>query len=350
MQSAASVEREAFHRLPELLSDLLDESLKPNDLSRVADAGADTGVDAVANLRGRRWIFEFKSSGRPGLLATAAAQLAAVRARDSVGVLVVPFMSPAGAKYAAEHSLNWMDLSGNAHLRTDGLYVHVEGRPNRYPARGRPSSAFAPKSSRVSHAMLLEPARWWRQKDLAEIADLDDGHVSRIVRRLTDDELLDRQSSEFRPRDPQLLLDAWADEYRFDRHDIVIGHATGSGIELARELDERLRQAKVEHAFTGLPAAWALTRFARFRLNTVYVHGDPREVADAIDLRRNERGANVQIVAPDDRGVFLGQRDRDRIPCVSPIQVYLDLGHLPERSKDAAREIRDEGLPWHAAR
>lgn len=348
MQSATSIQREASHRLPELLSDLLDEHLGPNDLWRDSP---DTGLDVIADARGRRWIFEVKASSRPGIVATAAEQLAAVGELDAIAVLVVPFMTPAGAKSAAERSLNWLDLSGNAHLRTDdGLYIHVEGRPNQYASRGRPSSPFAPKSSRVAHSMLLEPARWWRQKDLAEIADLDDGHVSRIVRRLVDDELLDRQGGEVRPRDPELLLDAWADDYRFDRHDIVIGHATGSGIDLARELHIRLEHARIDHAFTGLPAAWALNRFARFRLSTVYVHGDPREAAEAVELRRNERGANVQIVGPADRGVFLGQRELDDLPCVSPVQIYLDLGHLPERSDDAARQLRDDGLLWHATR
>lgn len=348
MQSVASIEREAMHRLPELLSDLLNEHVLPADVRRDS---ADKGVDVVADARGERWIFQVKASSRPGLVATAAERIASFTDLDGIAVLIVPFMTPAGAKSAAERSLNWLDLSGNAHVRTDdGVYIHVEGRPNQYASRGRPSSPFAPKSSRVAHAMLLEPARWWRQKGLAELADLDDGHVSRIVRRLADDELLDRQGNEVRPRDPGLLLDAWADDYRFDRHDIVIGHATGSGIDLARELHVRLERAQIDHAFTGLPAAWALNRFARFRLNTVYVHGDPREAADAVDLRRNERGANVQIVGPDDRGVFLGQRELEDLPCVSPVQVYLDLGHLPERSGDAARQLRDDGLLWHAAR
>lgn len=345
MQSGAYIEREAMHRLPELLGDLFGG---PNDSSLES---ANRGVDVVADVRGRRWVFEVKSSSRPGVVAAAADQLAAVAPLDAIRVLVVPFMTPAGAKAATERSLNWLDLSGNAHLRTeDGLYVHVEGRPNQYASRGRPSSPFAPKSSRVAHAMLLDPARWWRQKGLAEIADLDDGHVSRIVRRLADDELLDRDGSEIRPRDPGLLLDAWTDDYRFDRHDIVIGHATGSGVDLARELHVRLTRAHIDHAFTGLAAAWALNGFARFRLNTVYVHGDPREAADAVELRRNERGANVQVVGSDDRGVFLGQRELAELPCVSPVQTYLDLGHLPERSDDAARQLRDDGLLWHATR
>lgn len=349
MQSSTSIEREAVHRLPEVLGHLLGEDFGPNDLWR--KSSADAGVEVVGDARGRRWLFQVKSSSRPGLVVSAAKRLAAVAEDDVIAVLVVPFMNRAGARSAADRSLNWLDLSGNAHLRTeDGLYVHVEGRPNRYPTRGRPSSAFAPKGSRVAHAMLLEPARWWRQKALAETTELDDGHVSRIVRRLDDEELLEREGNELRPRDPELLLDAWASDYRFDRHDVVIGHATGSGIELARELHRRLVDVEIEHAFTGLPAAWVISPFARFRLNTLYVRGDPRAAADAIELRRNERGANVQVVGPADRGVFLGHRDLDGLPCVSPVQTYLDLAYLPERADDAARQLRDDELLWHDAR
>jgi hypothetical protein len=263
-------------------------------------------------------------------------------------VLVVPYMTPAGAKAAADRGLNWIDLSGNAHLRDDALYVWVQGRPNQFSARGRPSSAFAAKSSRVARALLLDPERWWVQKELAAHTDLDPGHISRVVRRLDDDQLLERDGSRLRPRDPDLLLDAWADDYRFDRHDILAGHLSGSGIELARDLDQRLLDAGVDHAFTGLPAAWAMEHFARFRLTSVYVAGDPRTVADAVGLRRNERGANVQLIGPDDRGVFDGRRTFDDLPCVTPVQVYLDLGHLPERATEAAEQLRADGRLWNA--
>lgn len=120
-------------------------------------------------------------------------------------------------------------------------------------------------------------------------------------------------------------------------------------VELAQELDAHLEIAGIDHAFTGLPAAWALDPFARFRLVSVYVTGDPRVAADAVGLRRNERGANVQIIGPDDRGVFDGWRTIEDLPCVGPVQVYLDLGHLPERAAEAAEHLRAEGGLWHAS-
>jgi len=337
-------EREALQRLPAILEDLLDEpvaaSLKLSE--------ADDGVDAVVDARGYRWLIEVKSGSSPGAVALVADHMERLPIQDGMAMLVVPFMTPAGAKTAADRNLNWLDLSGNAHIRAERLYISVQGRPNLFPTRGRPSSAFAPKSSRVTRALLLNPDRWWRQKELSEHADLDRGRVSRVVRRLEDDELLARDGALLRPRDRDLLLDAWVDEYRFDRHDIITGHLSGSGVELARQVDHQLSRAGVDHAFTGLPAAWMVNRFARFRLNSVYVQGDPRAAAEAIELRRNERGANVQLIGPSDRGVFDGQRNIDGLPCASLVQVYLDLLSLPERAPEAAEELRQGGAIWHA--
>lgn len=242
--------------------------------------------------------------------------------------------------------MSLVDLSGNARVRDDPLYISVEGKPSRFSQRGRPSSPFAPKGSRIARVLLLDPSRWWRQKDLAEATELDDGYVSRVVRRLEDDELLTRNDGQLRARNAELLLDAWADDYRFDRHDVVAGHMSGSGVDLASAIHHRLDEAGVEHAFTGLPAAWAFDQHARFRLCSLYVDGDPRDAAAAIALRRNEKGANVQLIGPNDTGVFEGQRDVGGYPCVSPVQVYLDLGHLPERAKEAANHLRQEQLLW----
>lgn len=343
MQEGLHIERVARDSLPEILSDLLDEPV-----TLLAHAPTDGRPDAVAEIRGRRWVFEVKGSSRPGIVASAREQLQRSATTDDIAVLVVPFMSSAGAMTAADRGLNWIDLSGNAAIRSDDLYVSVRGRPNRFTQPGRPSSAFAPKSARVARLLLLDAERWWRQKEIAERTGLDDGHVSRIVRRLDHERLIARDRTLVRPSDPVLMLEAWAADYRFDRHDVVVGHKTGSGVELARQLHERLSGTGIGHAFTGLPAAWVLQPFARFRLASVYVTGDPREAAESIGLRRNERGANVQLIGPDDQGVFLGQRDRDGLPCVSPAQVYLDLLHLPERARDAAQELRDSGRLWES--
>jgi hypothetical protein len=345
-RAALAFQREAAHRLPDLLADLLEGSGKSFE---VTSAASRSRIDLLVEERnGRRWAVEVKSSSRPGVVSQVVAQLQAATEEGAIPLLVVPYMTKAGAAVAATTGVNWLDLSGNARIRAHDLYVRVEGRPNAFPVQGRPASAFTPRGGRIARALLADPGRWWRQRDLVGATGLDDGTVSRLVRKLDADGLLRHRDRELRPRDPDLLLDAWAADYRFDHHDIVVGHLTGTGMGLARDVARRLGDARVHHAFTGLPAAWAIDRFAQFRLTTVYVDEEPRRVADALGLRRGVRGANVQLVGPDDPGVFANEQVHDGLNCVVPVQVYLDLGHLPERADEAAAHLRSHALRWNA--
>ncbi len=344
--TAVAIEREARHRVPGLLATLLGDShvaLEQNGRER------GTRADLVASdQRGRRWVIEVKTSSRPGQVANAAEQLRAYTG-EGIPLLVVPFMSRAGAETADREHLNWLDLSGNARIRAGDLNIWVQGQPDQLRARGRPSSPFAPKSARITRLLLLDPERWWRQRDLVQATGIDDGNVSRTVSRLNAELLLERRGPELRPRDAGLLLDAWSQDYRFSAHDILLGHVSGDGMEVARTLSQQLDDAAVHHAFTGLPAAWVLDQFARFRLTSVYVDADPREVAGLLKLRQPTRGSNVQLVGPNDAGVFAGGQVHDGLSCVSIPQIYLDLQHLPERSPEAAEELRTRHLRFSDA-
>lgn len=337
-------ERDALYALPALLGELLDES--PLVLSSQRPLSS---ADAVAeDGSGRLWQFAIKASSSPGVIRDVGEHFRAVGPGAAIPVLVVPQMTPAGARAAEAECVNWLDLAGNARIRSRDLYVHVRGNAPRVGVRGRPSSPFAPRSARVTRALLLEPRRWWRQRDLVEATRLGDGAVSRIVRRLAEERLLELDGGHLRPRDPGLLLDAWQVAYRPDRHDRIPAHVSGVGMDLAHELSRRLGAARVEHAFTGFPAAWLLDAHVSFRLVSVYVVGDPRQVISEIGARPAQGGANVEVVGPNDDDVFTGGRELDGLRCVAPVQVYLDLGGLPERSAEAASELRRR-LLWPVA-
>ena len=84
--------------------------------------------------------------------------------RGFVPVLAVPFMGETGRRLCAEAGLSWVDLCGNAWIDAPGVTVRILGRPNRRRSATRPLSVFAPRSSRVVRAMLLESqgAPGWR--------------------------------------------------------------------------------------------------------------------------------------------------------------------------------------------
>ena len=266
-------------------------------------------------------------------------------------LLVVPYMGDVGARLCHEAGASWIDLSGNAHIETDSLFVHVEGKSNEFKRPGRPSNAFAPKSSRISRFLLQHPDEYFTQRELAEATDLGDGYTSKIVRRLEEMELIARKGSrKIGVADPALLLDAWWETYDFSKHQIIRGTvAARHSRELLERLIEPLRDLEGNIAATGLAAAWMMTRFASFRITTFYLeHSPPEDWKRSIGLREDPKGANLWLVVPSDYGVFHGSTQIEGVPCVHPVQAYLDLKGHPERSEEAANSIRHELLTWKA--
>ncbi|MFW5739323.1 MAG: type IV toxin-antitoxin system AbiEi family antitoxin [Myxococcota bacterium] len=281
-----------------------------------------------------------------------AKQYAQACGKGAVPIVAVAFMGEVGRGICEQAGVSWMDLSGNASIVAPGVRILVEGKPNRFKRRGRPSSVFAPKSSRVARQLLIDPGKHYTQRELATATRLGEGFISRIVRRMeADGQIVRRKDGSVTVADPKLLLDEWHAAYDFSKHTILKGHiAARSSDEVIQRTRELLNKRKVEHALTGLAAAWAQTGFAGFRLVTMYL----AERMWAEDLaeggfRDEERGANLWLVVPNDEGVFDGHALHQGVPCVHPVQVYLDLKAQPERSAEAAEELRKRLMSWSTA-
>lgn len=301
--------------------------------------------DAVFSIRGHSFVLEWRRSGSLGLVADAIRQLRTAQgsfAHDVIPLLAVPYMGEAGQKRCAQAELPWLDLSGNARIIVPGIFYQNLGHPNRFRRPGRPESAFGPKGSRITRRLLMEPSKAVRQRVIASSTGLNEGHASRVVGKLLEAGLVEREADGIRATDPGTLLDAWREEYRFDRHDVIRGHiSAGGGEALTHSIAQILSKADVPHAATALAAAWSWTRHAGFRLATVYLTSYPSAGArEALGFREEPRGANTWLVVPNDEGVFDGAEFVDGIRCVHPVQAYLDLKDHPERATEAAAAIR----------
>ena len=344
-----NAEATATRVVPQLLSAWLGEPVE----SEVRIRRGPCEVDLVVRGRGVTVVVEVKGTDR--IPAVEAAHHYLLRCSEhlaGIPVLAVPYMGPKARQHARSLDLSWMDLSGNADIRGPGLRIFVDGKPNRFASRGRPSTAFSDKAARLSRAMLAEPERWWRQSELAQITNVSAGYVSKVIGRLAEDDLLDLSADgELRPRSPSLLLDAWEQAYDFRRHEIGRYHAVGrTGPSIAEAVAGRLASVPSLKgwAATGLAAAWALDRFADHRLVTFYV-SRPLLDPELLGLRPVEKGENVWLVAPRDEGVFHAAREVSGLLCAHPVQVYLDLLAHPERAREAAEHLRAHSLGWSAA-
>jgi len=149
-------------------------------------------------------------------------------------------------------------------------------------------------------------------------------------------------AGELKVADYDALLDAWHEAYDFSKHHIERGHiAARSGDEILRRVSDQLKRDKLEYAATGLAGAWLLNQFAGFRLVTFYVgQMPPAEARQAMGFHEEQKGENVWLVVPNDEGVFDGAAERGGIRCVHPVQAYMDLKAQPERSTEAAEQLR----------
>ncbi len=257
-------------------------------------------------------------------------------------MVAVPFMGDTGRRLCAEAGVSWIDLSGNAWIDAPGRQIRILGNRNRFASVGRPANVFAPRSSRLVRILLMEPRRAFSQGELVSASGLDKGRVSRLVRRMEGMELLVKEGEAYRLKDPAVALEAWREAYDFRRHHVLDGHvAVRDPVELLAKIQDAAPPEKVAWALTGLAAAWRLTHFAMYRLTSLYV-GDVPSAAllDSLGFVEGSRGANLWIVVPADDAVGVGTRMIEGVPCVHPLQAYLDLKAHPERAAEAAARLR----------
>ena len=333
--------RQAAERLVDILG--VSELAENTHIAERSDDGGQW--DAVFAAGGLFFGLEWKRSGSVGHVATAIRQLGVLRdslPQEVIPLLAVPYMGEAAQELCAQAELPWLDLSGNARIVVPGIFYQNLGNPNRFRRPGRPESAFGPKGARITRRLLMEPSMPVTQRTLAFGTGLDEGHTSRIVGKLLEAGLVERREDGIRVPDADVLLAAWRDDYRFDRHHIIRGHiAARGGDQLIQAISEILSRAEEPYAATALPAAWLWTRYAGFRLSTVYLPALPSaELKEELGFRAEARGANTWLVVPNDEGVFDGVKLVDGIRCVHPVQAYVDLKNHPERAVEAAEELR----------
>ena len=300
--------------------------------------------DLVAEVGGFRFVVEFKASSLVAPIAAGIEHLKWYPAEpDEIRLLATPFMGETGIGKCAEAGISWLDLSGNADVTAPGLRLFVRGEKNKFTSPGRNENPFAPKSSRIARHLLYQSNRAWTQRELADETGLGEGFVSRIVKSLEAQQLVarDDQGRLFVCK-AGVMLDAWQQGYDFTKHEIIRGHVAGrSGEEIQGKISSTLNSLSVDHAATGLGAAWLYSRFAAFRTVSVYLKEWPdKHVLEQLGFRENTSGANVWLIIPKDPDIFHGVQPVADIPCVHRIQVWLDLKSHPERAEEAAAELR----------
>ena len=284
----------------------------------------------------QRLLCEAKSRAFPNELHAIAHRLQqGVRQHPSertIPVFIAPYLSPQAIQSCAELGLSWADLAGNCELKIDGAYIKVLGNHNPHKKGRGTASLYSPQSSRVIHALLLEPHRKWTTEELAHAAGVSLGQVSSVKKLLETNNWIRAVYGETSLTEPRRLLDDWS--LHFKPHRKCVRLFT---LDTPTQLEERIASTLSDYAFTELSAAQRYAPYTRHQRVAFYVSRWEEGHASALGLKGGDGAANVTIYETGEELAFTGTVNGSR--CASPIQTYLDLRLLSGRGQDAAEHL-----------
>ncbi len=310
-------------------------------------AGLDRGVDALVRFAGteEHVAIEFKTRANA---ATAWQLVNVARHRPELPLVLIAAETTADARrILSEHDIAFIDGLGNVHIELPGLLFHVmgTGRPTRTPAPSRLSG----KAGLVAQALLLDPERAWRIKDLVEQTAVSSGLTHRVLARLEVEGIVSTKGAgPHRTRhvtDPAALLDLWTEE-NVDQPVRTRGYLLAqTPRQLITGLGERLDGAGIDYALTGSAAASIVAPFVTtITVTEVWVAAatDPREFFERTPVTPVTEGHNVTFLqAGTDAPLAFRQRSGG-LWIVNRFRLYADLRRDMRRGVEQADHLRRE--------
>ena len=301
-------------------------------------------VELELSGRKQTLVIEAKRSGHPRLARDAANQLLRYKERypEAYGVFAAPFVSPKAAEICSREEIGYVDLSGNCRLCFDRTYIEKQGNPNRFAEKRDLRTLYSPKAQRVLRALLSNPKKSWKTKDLSEQAQVSAGQVSNVKKLLADREWIRIEPDGFVLSDPEALLKEWAENYSYKKNHIRNFYTLKPTAEFEADLASTCTMENLTYALTSFSGAARLAPAVRQQKVIAYVEESGVDLASLLALKEVPSGANISLLAPYDEGVFYGVREIDGTRVASPIQIYLDLLGSRGRGEEAAAALLEE--------
>ncbi len=301
----------------------------------ITQSTIDTAHDlALSAPDGRTLFVEVKGARR--LEPKAALELARRWQKGSPALLVIvaPFLSSRTREVLAENDFAYLDLAGNVRLvaTEPGLFINTTGAtqdPNREERPAR--SLKGDKAARLIRH-LIDIAEFPGVRALADATGVNAGYVSRVLKLLENEAVVERAPSRSVSIRWEVLLRRWALDAPISSRGDAATFIDPRGVPNA------LSKLKMVHAITGSVAAAKIAPVAPPRLATIYVNDIP-DAAQLLGLREADSGANICLIAPRDSFVFERTVKRDGLVYAAPSQVAADLLSSPGRGPAEAEAL-----------
>jgi hypothetical protein len=273
----------------------------------------------------------------------------------AIPVVFAPTISPRVAEILRAQGVGYADRAGNCWLRSPRDHLLIVRQGFRGERQTTPAAAdpFSTKSSRIVRALLSQPKKGWRVRELADDSEVQvsAGLVVKVKRTLVEEGYAVERERKLYLREPIELLKAWSQQYSgpvavtplYFRRDVAAAeHSVG----------QWCRANSLQYALAGFSAAWRLAPEVRYSVAAVYVDAagfDPKlldQLTAEYGGKPVDTGPNLLLWRPFDQSVFVGafNAGKPEQPVTSALQTYLDLNHQGGRGEDAASALFEKHL------
>jgi hypothetical protein len=310
----------------------------------VSDDGevqADSIVKITMGKKERKLFLEFKSNGEPRTIAEFIGRLSTTSINDYYPILVAPYITDRGRALCEKSNIGCMDLSGNAYLKFDNVFVNLWGNENQHKTQRKLKSLLSDKSYWVIRSMLTDSKKEWTMQELSNASFVSLAQVYKVLQVLEAENYVDKKRAAIKLTDPSGLLEFVGKNYRYNDQEIVGYYSPFKDYD---QLFSKLRQIQgCDYAVTLGAAAQLVLPVVRSR--DIYLYVDNIEpMKDALRLEPVEFGGNVYLITPRDMGILKNIQTIEGVKVVSNLQLYLDLFNYPQRGREQAEAIREKIL------
>jgi len=271
-----------------------------------------------------------------------------------VPVVVAPYIGNRQIRILADERISWIDLSGNMLIQAPNqLYIERTGNPNRFPDTVPIRKIFQGTSSLVSRALLLKPDGFSSLYKITDFinsrnANITSSTVSKVLKSLEQELLVDKSKSLISARDTEKLLERLTEGYisSTERKPKKTYRFAADNI---TNLFLNFFEQQVDYVACGFYAA-KLKGMAATNEITIFVKDikQVRKVSERslykVEFAPDAEFGNLTITETNDPGVWFNTSKQMNYAMVDDIELYLEMMAATPRGPEIAKQIKQRIL------
>lgn len=294
--------------------------------------------DAILEIRGERFYVEAKINARKSNIGIILSQLKSQGIKKN-WLLITDYLARDVAEILQNEHLNYLDTAGNANIKTDNLFILVQGKKKEKKEKKNQSRAFQEVGLKLLLLLISdEQSLQLSYRALAEKTDISLGSVSNIFQELEESGFILKTKQRRILKNLDVLIERWVIAY----NEILKPRLLRKKYSTKRDDIEFFHEFSKDQEiyWGGEPAAKVLTKSLRPAIYTIYYNGELPKMSVGLKLIPDNNG-NIEVY-----NMFWTADLKLKYPNTAPpLVVYADLmGTNSSRNAEAAKIILDNGL------